>query len=225
MRIDGEIFQRFPGYAAFVIYARDLDSPSGEAATASLREAEAARREGAAELIRSHPHLQAWREAYRQFGAKPKAHVCSVEALLRRIAVGESLPSIHPLVDLYNAVSLRHLLPIGGENQDALQGDLVLGFATGQEAFETSERGLPVTVRPSPGEVVWSDDGGVTCRRWNWRQGTRTRLGSGTRRAFFVLDRLPPFSLEDLRDAGGDLLQRLRTNFPGATFTYEVRQS
>jgi DNA/RNA-binding domain of Phe-tRNA-synthetase-like protein len=30
--------------------------------------------------------------------------------------------------------------------------------------------------QPEPGEVIWRDDDGVTCRCWNWRQCVRTRI-------------------------------------------------
>ena len=45
----------------------------------------------------------------------------------------------------------------------------------------------------------------MTCRRWNWRQGTRTRLTGATTRAFFLLDRLEPFAVEELDAAVADL--------------------
>ena len=45
---------------------------------------------------------------------------------------------------------------------------------------------------PEPGEVVWCDDAGVTCRRWNWRQARRTQLSDDTTAALFILDALEP---------------------------------
>ena len=80
------------------------------------------------------------------------------------------------LVDLYNAVSVMHGLPVGGEDLAAFAGPIRLIRATGAETFDTVKDGQPVNDPPAPGEVVWADDLGVTCRRWNWRQGTRTRL-------------------------------------------------
>jgi DNA/RNA-binding domain of Phe-tRNA-synthetase-like protein len=46
--------------------------------------------------------------------------------------------------------------------------------ATGAEPFDTTKDGQPANDPPLAGEVVWADDLGVTCRRWNWRQCTRT---------------------------------------------------
>lgn len=45
-----------------------------------------------------------------------------------------------------------------------------------------------MTESVDPGEVVWADEAGVTSRRWNWRQCTRTALTGHVRNAYFVLD-------------------------------------
>ena len=154
-----------------------------------------------------HPHLLAWREAFRAFGAKPKRYQCSAEALIRR---PDGLPSINRLVDLYNAVSVAHAVPVGGEDIDRVEGVVRLRFAGEDEAFDGGEG-------PKPGEVVWADSVGVTCRRWNWRQGVRTRLTESTRRAYFLFDALPVFDDASLAAAMDDLAARLREACPAAS--------
>ena len=120
------------------------------------------------------PHVAAWREAYRSFGAKPQRTRNSLEALLRRAASG--LPRVNRLTDIYNAVSVLHQVPLGGEDLTRYSGAPRLLRATGTEPFDTVADGAEVIEHPEPGEVVWCDDAGVTCRRWNWRQGRRTQL-------------------------------------------------
>src|ERR1700761_1255277 len=61
-------------------------------------------------------HLEAWRTAYRGFGAKPQRTPCSVEALTARMLKDGHLPAVNAVVDLYNAISVRSAIPIGGEN-------------------------------------------------------------------------------------------------------------
>ena len=78
----------------------------------------------------------------------------------------------------------------------------------------TSASGEPVTEHPDPGEVVWRDDAGVTCRRWNWRQGRRTQLTNQTTSALFILDALAPMTDEALTAAGQDLVDHLRRLAP-----------
>ena len=91
------------------------------------------------------------------------------------------------LVDVYNAVSVAYGLPLGGEDADRLLGAPVLRAARDGDAFDLpGPDGAPDP--PRPGEVVWADDAGVTCRAWNWRQGVRTRIREDTCRAVFLLE-------------------------------------
>jgi DNA/RNA-binding domain of Phe-tRNA-synthetase-like protein len=156
-----------------------------------------------------HPHLVAWREAFRGFGAKPKRYQCSAEALIRRV---DGLPSINRLVDLYNAVSVTHAVPVGGEDIDRVVGTVRLRFAGDHELFDGGDP-------PKPGEVVWADAAGVTCRRWNWRQGVRTRLTESTTRAYFLFDALPELDDASLAAAMDDLSARLADSCPGVSLS------
>ena len=157
-----------------------------------------------------HPHLAAWRDAFRAFGAK--RYRCSAEALIARI---DDFPRVNRLVDAYNAVSVRWAVPVGGEDIDRVVGPVRLVFASGGEPFEGGDP-------PKPGEVVWADDAGVTCRRWNWRQGVRTRLREDTRRAYFLFDALPELDDAALAGAMDDLCERLREASPGVRIETRV---
>ncbi len=224
LRIAPEVAVRFPGYAALVVHASGLGNAASDARSrAVLREAEAAARAAfGSGKPADHPHVVAWREAYRAFGMKPSRTLNSAEALLTRVLRGEELPAINRLVDLYNAVSVRHVVPAGGEDAAQVAGDPELRFATGREDFDTARGGEPVVDHPDPGEVVWADAAGVTCRAWNWRQCRRTRLTESTVDAYFILDRLEPLSLDALGAAGEDLARLVRESCPGAAVESEL---
>src|SRR5690606_38464757 len=114
----------------------------------------AARRALAAGPVEEIPHVAAWRDAYRAFGAKPQRTRNSLEALLRR-AASAGLPRVNRLTDAYNAVSVLHSVPLGGEDVDRYSGAPRLVRATGEEAFDTVDAGAEVIEHPEPGEVVW----------------------------------------------------------------------
>ena len=215
--VDAAVVDLRPDYRAVLLTADGLrGGPSDETSEHLLSEAEnTARRhlDGAApELL---PHPAAWREAYRAFGAKPQRTRPSVEALLRRLEPG-GLPRIDRITDVYNAVSIAHLLPLGGEDRAAYAGPPRLVRAAGDEPFDTTAGGEPVVEHPEPGEVVWCDQVGVTCRRWNWRQGTRTRITTDTRSAVFVLDALDPLTDEEVHAAADALTVGLLALSPDA---------
>ncbi len=209
-----------PDYTALIIVADGLDpGPSDEATDALLSEAEAQAR--AALAGRSPGDLEpvaAWRLAYQAFGAKPKRTRPSVEALLRRVEAG--LPRIDRLTDIYNAISVRHLLPVGGEDLTMYRGPARLARAAGDEPFDTMRDGQPVMEHPEPGEVIWRDDDGVTCRCWNWRQCVRTRITHATTSAMFILDGLAELGPGGLTAAGQDLAGQLTALHPGARLSW-----
>jgi DNA/RNA-binding domain of Phe-tRNA-synthetase-like protein len=207
--VDAAVFALRPDYRVLLLAVDGLvPGPGDQASDALLLAAQAAAREalggGPAEQL---PHVAAWREAYRAFGAKPQRTRNSLEALLRRAASG--LPRVNRLTDIYNAVSVLHQIPLGGEDLTRYAGPPRLVRATGDELFDTVADGSPVTEYPDPGEVVWCDDAGVTCRRWNWRQARRTQLRQDTTAALFILDALDPLTGEALHAAADDLATRL----------------
>ncbi|MDQ0019604.1 DNA/RNA-binding domain of Phe-tRNA-synthetase-like protein [[Curtobacterium] plantarum] len=161
-------------------------------------------------------HLAAWAEVFKAFGAKAKRTPCSAEALRKRVLRDGALPAIDPVVDLYNAISIRYALPVGGENIAAYAGEPRLVIADGSERFDTVKEGEVVYESPEPGEVIWRDDQGVTCRRWNWRQGVRTRLDASAQQMWFILESLPAMPLSALQQASDDLVSGLQQMMPGA---------
>ncbi|HEU4567243.1 MAG TPA: phenylalanine--tRNA ligase beta subunit-related protein [Marmoricola sp.] len=212
--VEHAVFALRPDYRVLLLAVDGLEPGAGAAAGRALLErAEAA----AGEVLRERrvdelPHVAAWREAYRAFGAKPQRTRNSLEALLRRTAAG--LPRVNPLTDLYNAVSVLHQVPVGGEDLSRYAGPPRLVRATGTEPFDTVADGAAVVEHPDPGEVVWRDDAGVTCRRWNWRQARRTQLREGTTSALFILDALEPLADEAVHAAADDLLGQLTALAP-----------
>jgi DNA/RNA-binding domain of Phe-tRNA-synthetase-like protein len=188
--VDAAIWERYPSYTAQLLVISNIaNQPSNEFSEDFLASAEqAALTKLQQTKLDDLVEVQLWRETFSSFGVKPRDGRSSFEALLRRVDKG--LPRINLLTDLYNALSIKYLMPIGGENFDHYQGAPRLTFATGNETFDTTANGEPVVVQPDPGEVIWRDDAGVTCRRWNWRQCVRTRLEVDTTSALFIFDGL-----------------------------------
>ncbi|MDX2733473.1 MULTISPECIES: B3/4 domain-containing protein [unclassified Streptomyces] len=210
-----------PGFTYLTVEARGLvNGESNEDSSALLDDATrrlVARLDGRAP--HEDPHVAAWRDAYTAFGAKPSRTRNSAEALARRALTDAGLPRINVLVDLYNAISVAHLIPVGGEDTDRIQGAMRLVRSTGQEPFRTVAGGEEAVEHPEPGEVVWCDDEGVTCRRWNWRQGVRTRLTEQSVNALFLLEALAPMTIGELEAAGIELAESLEKLSPGAQIT------
>jgi DNA/RNA-binding domain of Phe-tRNA-synthetase-like protein len=214
VEVDPAVHAAHPDYVALVVVASGLaNGPSDAGSDAQLAAAEAHLRASNLERATDHPHVAAWRAAFSAFGAKPSRYPSSAEALISRVLKGQPLPRVNALVDLYNAISVRHVVPLGGEDADRLQGPLRLTVAAGDEPFDPRGDGIDIEYAAA-GEVVWRDDRGVTCRRWNWRQGRRTQLTESTTRAFFVFDRVDGLTVDALHHAADELSHLLLDRWP-----------
>lgn len=102
---------------------------------------------------------------------------------------GKPLPYINDAVALFNAVSLKYLIPCGGDNIDVLAGDAQLGPAKGHERF--TPLGGGTVEHPEAGEIIYYDgDFKVMCRRWNWRNGDETKITTETHNLIINVDGL-----------------------------------
>jgi DNA/RNA-binding domain of Phe-tRNA-synthetase-like protein len=224
-RIEPEIFRQFPGYQRGVVLAHGITNrPSPENLVLMMRQQEEVLRESLDyEHILGEPHIQAWREAYRQFGAKPSDFRPSVEALVRRVLKGEKIPTINSLVDIGNMLSVKHLIPTGGHAIDRLEEDISLRIANGSETFVSL--GSEIVEHPLPGEVIFAEGDHVLTRRWTWRQGQRTLTQLDTQDIEFNVDGLPPTTEDEVEavcEEIGELLGRFCFIETGRQISYNV---
>lgn len=218
--IDPAVFKLAPGFRMLSIQVQAGEMLHPELGAQALERA--CQSMSGKDVAWAQAHIDAWGEVFTLFGANPKRTPCSVQALRKRVARDGSLPSIDPVVDFYNAISIQYAIPVGGENLAAYVGNPRLVTANGTEDFDTMKNGEPANESPEPGEVVWRDDIGVTCRRWNWRQGVRTRLDSNAKQMWFILDSLPAMPLDALYEAGDKLIEGLQQMMSGVSVQKEL---
>ncbi len=213
-----QIFEKFPALVVGLLAVRGASNTGAPPEIGELlRSAEAAvRAVSGIDPVNQHPRIAAWREAHRTFGNNPNDFPPSLQAVVRRVVKGKELPRINPLVDLYNAISLKYLVPAGGEDLGRCEGDIELTFATGNEEFV--ELGGTQNDPPLPGEVIYRDARGVICRRFNWREADRTKFTEETKNALLVLECLSSATREELERALHELQEHVQ-RFCGGTST------
>lgn len=189
-----DIADAFPRYRVAFVVAENLAIVSERPAAldALIREREAQAREQWAgfELARI-PGVAAWREAYKGFGIKQTRYRSSVERLVKNVLAGRELARVNTFVDLYNAVSLAHVLPLGADDLDRVNPPFAFRYARPDDSFVdmadvAGEDGAEPEA-PKDGEVVYADATKVLCRRWNWRQDARSLIGPQTTRAIVTV--------------------------------------
>ena len=205
-KIDPRIVKSYPGVMVGVVVVHNCSNSQSPESIVKMLISEQLRRleEANPDVLAHHPHLVIWRQAYSSFGAQPKDYLSSIDNMLKRIMQGHQIRPINSLVDLYNTISLRYLLPAGGEDLDTIEGDIVLTIA-GDNEPAIILLGEKEARPPVPGEVIYRDDKGAICRRWNWKEASRTQLTEKTRNAILVIEALPPISPHLVSTALNDL--------------------
>jgi lysyl-tRNA synthetase class 2 len=157
-KVDDNIFQQFPSLNIGVIVARGIDNTGESPDVLSMLtdQSNTIKTQYNLETLKEIPKIHAWREAYSAFGAKPKKYTCSVENLYRMILEGIHLRHINKVVDIYNYISLKHAVPVGGDDIDKIDGDIVLRFARGNETF--IRLNSDEVDHPKEGEVIYAND-------------------------------------------------------------------
>ncbi|MGR8008656.1 B3/B4 domain-containing protein [Streptomyces hypolithicus] len=153
--------------------------------------------------------IQAWRRTFSRMGLRPTQYRCASESLLRRFRKERSLPRIHPLIDLCNAVSLAFAIPVGVFDLSAISGDLEVRRATGDEEYLTFSGG---TENPVPGEVVFADESGQAhSRRWTNRQSGASAVRETTSRVLIISEAMHESAPADMRRLMAALAEELST--------------
>jgi len=214
LKIDTRIFEKFPGLKIGVVTARNIDNHGfSDEIMQLIREKEKEIRANYdAEALSQHPKINSWRRAYSFFGAKPKKYKSSVESLYRMVLKGLDLRHINKIVNLYNYISLKCMIPAGGDDMAKVDGDIILKFGDGNEPFTALNSTERETAKE--GEVVYADSKEVLCRRWNWRECDKTKMTEETKDVILVIEALPPVTREELEEVEEDL-SRLITEYCG----------
>jgi DNA/RNA-binding domain of Phe-tRNA-synthetase-like protein len=203
--IHPSIIELFPEVKIGLLVVKGFDNQKNREKIVSLLRLtqQAIREKYRLEELSTLPKIADWREAYRKFGFKPSSHRSSVEALLRRILQGKELPSINLLVDLYNLISVKHILPVGCDDLDQVDGNITLTIAEGTENFIMLGAEKPEEIKKA--EVIYRDDKEVLCRSWNYRECAKTKITENTKNVCLVLEGLSHTSQQELMSALSEL--------------------
>lgn len=225
-KISSKIFEKFPELSVGVLVCKGINNqgvPEEVIRFIKGREKEI-RTQFDSETLSQNPKISAWKEAYRAFGAKPKENKSSVESLYRRALKGEELRHINRIVDIYNYISLKYMVPVGGEDLDKIQGDVHLTIAEKDEA-SVLLLGDKEPRPPHEGEVIYKDEISAICRRFNWREADRTKFIEETKNAVLVVEGLPPVTKEEIEKILEEMKELLESFCGGEIHHFILNES
>lgn len=215
-----ELLPEFPSVRIALIAAVNMSIPVEYSTTLreflSETERDLAARLAHVELA-TIPDIRVWRDAYRAFGVKKTSYRSSIERLLKSLQRGGGLPRVHALVDLYNAVSALHLMPIGADDLCRVMSPLTFRYARAGDTFIALGDASMAVDPPKQGEVVYADSEKCLCRRWNWYQDARSAVTAVTTDAVLTVQALAPVSAERLESVTMQLTDLIAEHCGGSS--------
>jgi len=182
---DPALWRDFPDLVPGVLYAAGITADAAPETDPYIAMAKERLADGPESEF---PEIQAWRRAFARMGLKPTQYRCAAESLLRRFRKEGSLPRLHPLVDLCNAVSLAFAVPVAVLDADQVAWPLEVRYASGHEDYLTFGGEVE---HPAPGEVIFADQAGQAhARRWTNRQSGRSAVSPATSTVLIVAEAL-----------------------------------
>jgi DNA/RNA-binding domain of Phe-tRNA-synthetase-like protein len=200
--IEKEIFEKFPEFNRGIIVIENLENKNADIEIQKMLDEEMQKRakEGdpstsSGQDILQSEFIKVWDEIYQTLGVNPNKFPPSIKSLLKRVSKGGQIPFINSVVALFNIISLKYLIPCGGDDVKTIKGNLKLGIAKGDENF--TSLGSTELQHPDVGEVIYFDDEtkNVMCRRWNWRNGDFSKITTETKKIVINIDGIGEESL------------------------------
>lgn len=219
-KIDVEVFGKFPDLvvALPIVFGFDNNIKQAES-LAFLRKQELDLREKLnLETFWKDGRVTTYMEVFNKFGVDPNKFLPAHVALAKRVLEGGNLPDINPIVNLYNAMSLKYLTPFGGEDLDTLYGDFRLIVAEGGEKWFPIGGGKAKLAQK--GELVWTDELDLSTRALNWRQCDRTKMTNQSKSGYFVMDGFQDINRENIEIAAGEFVEMMTQMFGGSGKIY-----
>jgi arginyl-tRNA synthetase len=182
LAISKQVLEKFPNFKLGVVIAKGIDN-NGVVKLSKLNIP-----------VLHDPKVQAWNEAYRTFGADPAKHKPSIVNLIG--LANRGLPTINKIVDIYNHISLKHVIPAGGSDLNKIKGNIYLRIAAKKQPF-TALRSKNIEYT-KVGEVLYSDEEKVLTRRWNYKESDFAKFTKDTTDAILEFEALPPMTKKEL---------------------------
>lgn len=187
-KIEKEVLELSGGIYTGVVVAFGLNnSTSYEKITGLLHdEVVKAYGEFGGKSVKDNSAIEPYRQVMKSMGINPSKYPCSIESLLTRISKSGRFPSLSPIVDLGNYVSLKYCVPVGVHDLDTIDEELIVRLAS-EEDCEVPDNSLekdPVRI----GEPVYATGNSIRTRRWIWRQMPAGRITKESRNFIFAID-------------------------------------
>jgi|LGOV01.1.fsa_nt_gb DNA/RNA-binding domain of Phe-tRNA-synthetase-like protein len=211
--VDKKVFEKIPNLYIGVVVAYNIDNEKNYTYIEKLLNDVQLSYEQKFENIslREQKNIAAYRTVFKELEINPNKYMSSIEAMSKRVLSGKKLPSINPVVNLVNYISLNNIVPMGAHDIDQLVGNIHIRFSDDLDEF--TPLGTDKKEVLKKGELVYSDDEVIRTRRWIWRQSNRGKIDKTSKNIFFPIDGFIGENEQSVNSAMNDIEKLLKGIF------------
>ncbi len=211
--VSNDFFEKVPNAYFGVVIVKGFDNKKENKKISDMlsKEMKEALKELKDVKVKEEASIIPYREAFQAIEINPNKFMCSIEALLTRISKGKDLPSINPIVDLGNALSVKYKLPIGIHDIDNFDGDIELRKGRPTDNFVPFGGGE--VEHPDENEYSYVSGNEIKTRKWTWRQGERSKITEKTTNLFIPIDGFMDVNKEDVIKLQKEIVKFLKENY------------
>jgi len=219
-KVHDEVFNKLPDLYFGVVIGYDINNTKQipEIYNMVCTEMEKLKIELDGKNLKEHECIIPYRDTFKELGINPNKYMSSIEAMAKRASKGNMLPSINPIVNLVNALSLKYILPMGAHDIDSLEGEIAVRFSKEGDIF--TPLGEENTEILQTGELVYADINRIRTRRWIWRQSDIGRIDKKSTNILFPIDGFISSNKENVIKATEELENLLKKYFNCETNRY-----
>lgn len=211
--VSEDVFEKLPDVCFAIVAAKNINNKESNSTIKGLLEEQIqlTHEYFQGKNVKEYDKILCYREAFQSLGINPNKFMCSIEALTSRISKKAFLPSINPIVDLVNVVSLKYILPMGAHNIATLIDDVCVRFSNTDDTF--LPMGQAEVEVMEQGELVYASGSSVLTRRWIWRQSDIDKADENSSSLLFPIDGFKSKNYEALLKAKDELEKYLKDFF------------
>lgn len=212
--VEKEVFDKLDDVCFGIVVAKEIDNTQKIEKIQNLLEAgiKANEEKYEGKKVKESEEVACYRDAFRTLGINPNKFMSSIESMLTRVSKKKGLPSINPIVDIGNAMSLKYYLPMGAHDIDTIAPqDVEVRFSRDGDKFIPFGETEPEIL--DAGELVYAVGDKVRTRRWIWRQSEEGKIVESTKNIFFPIDGFKNSNYDNLMAAREELASLLKEIF------------
>lgn len=213
LKVAQELKARFPGLFALVAHIDGVKVERSDERLQKFAEqiSEEIRKQYNLESLKDVPVLRAYRNFFWKVGIDPTKVRPAAEALIRRILLGKSIPTINNLVDAYNLASIKTCIALAAFDRDLLKGELLMRPAGNGESFLGI--GMQEPKKLVGGEIVVAD-GEKLIAIYPYRDAEQTKVSGSTKNVLLLICGVPGIERDVFCKAGEVAIEHV-TRFCG----------